>query len=149
MTTNLSKNAADNAGPNTPDKPVLRRSDVARMLGISISSVRRFEWTGVLHPKRVGKVWYFDIDEVQELPVRKPRPKKIQRQSAGQIAAAAFRRFAAGYDLRQIVEDLKVDPEEVERLYAHYERNNVRAHLDLEHQAKLERVRRSPLSFER
>ena len=127
-----------------PAPPVLlNRRRVAALKGCSTATVRRLEKKGVLHPiLHSSGAMVFDPAEVEALPPRKSRPKKIQRRSSGEVAAAAFQLFAKGYSLVQVVQLMAIDPEELQRLYFFYEKNNLRAFLQAEHQTKLARMTR-------
>lgn len=99
----------------------LTRKQVATRLQISTSSVRRLEGTR-LHPQEDERgVWWFDAEEVEALAltgaVRQRAPKRAQGNSAGDMAARAFRMFAEDCDLREIVVALRLPPEQVRRLY--------------------------------
>ena len=98
-------------------KAGLTRGKVAGMLGVSVATVRRMEGK-TLHPRQVDGTWRFDPDEVARIhPAEKPSSKRSTPQSAGDLASDLFHRFDQGQDLRAIVEELHLPPEQVRSLY--------------------------------
>lgn len=120
------------ASDKTASKPELTRSQVADRLGVSLSTVRRFEGDR-LHPK-VGpdNVRWFDADEVAALarevlkerpPTERPKTKAragADREAelpAGEIAARVFERLEERHSLAEIVVAVRVEPAVVRELY--------------------------------
>lgn len=93
----------------------LTRSDVARRLGVTTTTVRRLEGT-TLHPE-IGDdgVRLFTRDEVERLA--HARAAKPAPEATGEVAAEAFRLFRQGYDLAEIVMRLKQPPAAIRRLF--------------------------------
>src|SRR5689334_6337099 len=77
------------AAASASNMPRLSRTEAARVLGVHISSVRRLERAGVLHPERdaQGVVW-FDATEVEECRQRR-------EAAAGAVAAKEAERVHA------------------------------------------------------
>jgi len=104
--------------PSTPAPPSphgLTRSQVARQLGTTVTSVHRMRLRGELHPKRdAAGIWRYDPADVIRAAAARGTPN---RYTAGQVAAQAFQMFDQGGELKDIVIALQVTPEEVFRLY--------------------------------
>ncbi len=99
----------------------LTRREVAKRLGVSVSTVRRME--GVeLHPIQDHQgIWRFAEDEVRKAAKsRRPGRSRYARAQDGPIAARVFKAFAAGHTLREIVIEHEVHPAVVRDLYAHW-----------------------------
>ena len=114
----MSSVAMQQKQPSTPAPPSahgLTRSQVARQLGTTVTTVHRMRLRGELHPKRdaVG-VYHYDPAEVIRAAAARGTPGRL---TAGQIAANAFRMFDQGGELKDIVMALQITPEEVFRLY--------------------------------
>jgi hypothetical protein len=102
---------------------LLTRSQVARRLGLSLSTVRRME--GAQLNPIVGErgVRYFEETEIQAVFVRVRRTRVPEDERVdGTLAAAAFRLFRNGADVIAVVEELRESPEKVERLFDHWKR---------------------------
>jgi hypothetical protein len=103
----------------------LTRSQVADMLGVSISSVRRLERERLHAEVGADGYHYFDPAEVAALaselaaakrparPVAAPPPKL----SAGELAARAFECFEQRQSLAEVVIALRVEPRIVRELF--------------------------------
>lgn len=103
------------AAPALPGR--LTRSKVAARLGVSISTVRPLEGNQ-LHPVIESGIHYFESSEVEALAVAKsPRRPSGHDSDAGRIAAAVFRLLDAGKNLREVVEELEIEPDRVRALY--------------------------------
>ncbi|MDB4989681.1 MAG: hypothetical protein JWN04_4859 [Myxococcaceae bacterium] len=106
----------------------LTRVEAAARLGVSTSTIRRYEWDQ-LHPQADSRgVWRFDPAEVDAIKnstssrKRSTRPSKadtVQRATArrGRVAAQVFRMFARNLSLPQIVVTTRQPPEVVRALY--------------------------------
>ena len=103
----------------------LTRSEVADMLGVSISSVRRLE-RDRLHPERgPDGTHYFAPTEVTALATalaaeRRTKPSvapPTPKLSAGEIAARAFECFEQRYSLAEVVISLRIEPQVVRELF--------------------------------
>jgi hypothetical protein len=102
---------------------LLTRGQVARRLGLSLSTVRRME--GVQLKPIVGErgVRYFEETEIQAVFVRVRRTRMPDDERAdGALTAAAFTRFRNGADVIAVVEELREAPEKIERLFEHWTR---------------------------
>ncbi|MEI9935585.1 MAG: hypothetical protein WDO69_00035 [Pseudomonadota bacterium] len=102
---------------------LLTRGEVARRLGLSLSSVRRME--GVQLKPIVGErgVRYFEETEIQTVLVRVRRTRvPVDERADGTLAAAAFTRFRNGADVVAVVTELRVAPEKIESLFEHWKR---------------------------
>jgi hypothetical protein len=96
-------------GSVTPTGEVvgLTRAGVAELLGVSSSTVRRLEDRGVLHPRVIDGVHFFDPQEIH-------RARAARASSAptdGDAAALAFELLDQGAGLRDIVKRCRVTPE--------------------------------------
>jgi hypothetical protein len=106
-----------------PSSKLLTRGEVARRLGLSLSTVRRME--GVQLKPIVGErgVRYFEETEIQTVLVRVRRTRVPDDERAdGTLAAAAFTRFRNGADVVAVVTELRVAPEKIESLFEHWKR---------------------------
>jgi hypothetical protein len=102
---------------------LLTRGQVARRLGLSLSTVRRME--GVQLKPIVGQrgIRYFEETEIQAVFVRVRRTRVPDDDRAdGTLAAAAFALFRSGADVIAVVEELREAPEKIERLFEHWKR---------------------------
>lgn len=101
----------------------LTRSQVADLLGVSISTVRRLEGNQ-LHPQ-IGPrgVRHFSLTEVKQVSLQLPsNPQRAKQatprqRSPGETAAEVFGRFERRQGLSEIVRALRLDPRTVRRLY--------------------------------
>jgi hypothetical protein len=99
----------------------LTRGQVARRLGLSVASVRRFEGSR-LHPRcDEHGVWLFDPEEVRGLAAERARrdggDSKAARLHEGDLAARVFELFEAGRSLSAIVRELHEEPAKIRRLH--------------------------------
>jgi hypothetical protein len=146
-----SKQAAAAVAPAPPPLPPprLTRTAVARRLGCSVSKVRTLEGKA-LHPLVEGGVHTFAAAQVEALAATIPRRARAGDRGAGAQAAAVFRLFDAGKDLRVVVEELGVEPEQVRALYRQWrvpdleegERQRQRAERAAAEERELERASR-------
>jgi MerR family regulatory protein len=97
----------------------LTRGDVARRLGVHVSTVRRLEARGDLIPKieEEGGVRYFFLSQV--IYLKRRRTRKVQEQAA-EIRLAAFELFRRGVDWRDVAIRLHYDPLRIHRLWRLY-----------------------------
>jgi hypothetical protein len=111
------KAAARPPDHRVPDLPrlseaVLSRRQVAEILGISLSTVRRLEGQE-LHPVVRDGVNYFVPSEVEAIS----RSLALGPRSDGRLAAQIFVLLEQGLDLREIVVRAQVSPVQVRELY--------------------------------
>lgn len=101
----------------------LTRRQVARRLGLSLSTVRRMEG-GELKPIIDERgVRYFEATEIQAVFVRVRRMRRPDNERAdGTLAAAAFTLFQSGADVVAVVKELREAPERIEALFDHWKR---------------------------
>lgn len=106
-----------------PSGRLLTRGQVARRLGLSLSTVRRME--GVQLKPIVGErgVRYFEETEIQTVLVRVRRTRMPNDERAdGALAAAAFTLFRNGADVVDVVKQLREVPEKIEQLFGQWKR---------------------------
>src|SRR6185503_9723003 len=106
----------------------LTRADVAERLGVSVSTVRRFEGSR-LHPVISDKgVRRFKPEDVERLAAalaaEQNTPSRIEKAAVraaelpkGELAALVFERLEQRHSLAEIVIALRVPPDEVRELY--------------------------------
>ena len=106
----------------------LTRDDVAKRLGVSISTVRRLEGSR-LHPlideKSVRRFKASDVERLaKELEAEQRSPRNAQQavvraaeMSKGELAALVFEKLEQRHSLSEIVISLRVPPEDVRDLY--------------------------------
>src|SRR5262245_37208846 len=103
---------------------VLTRRQVAERLGVSVSTVRRNEFS-LLHPIYDERgVWRFDPQELTGLKLRRrvgrksaSRRRRHGRAAKGVLAARVFTMLERGASFAEIVIALKVEPTKLRRLY--------------------------------
>ena len=112
------KGANDNQGnPKTPEgNRLITRAEVARILGVSGSSVRRMEGRE-LHPIIVDEVHFHNEMEVRELLMSRSgaQPAAVLTYDA-ELAAKVFGLLDEGLDSVAIVKKLVIHPEVVEQI---------------------------------
>jgi transcriptional regulator with XRE-family HTH domain len=134
-------------GAKAADLAPLSRAQVADRLGISVSTVRRYEGTR-LHPQ-IGSdgVHWFAAQEVAELAAELANQPRMQRRlrnaaplagqgaarsaarSADEVAALVFERLEQRQTLAEIVIGVRVAPERVRELHAQWSQGLVEYHL--------------------
>jgi hypothetical protein len=93
----------------------LTRGGVARFLGVNVSTVRRMEARGQLHPRiGVGGIRYFNMHEMFRL---KTDQSRTIRNRAAEKRLTAFELFREGMDWREVAIRLRYDPYRVYRLW--------------------------------
>jgi predicted RNase H-related nuclease YkuK (DUF458 family) len=91
---------------------------VAQILGVDVSTVRRLEARGQLHPKiGRGGIRYFEMHEVRRLKAHRLRLLSNQHV---EMKLAAFVLFRKGVDWRDVAIKLRYDPHRVRRLWHLY-----------------------------
>jgi hypothetical protein len=118
----------------------LSRTEVAKRIGVSVPTVRRYEGT-LLHPDRDEHgVHWFDPREVTALAasrandalarnkIRNAKPANETR-TRGELAALVFERFEQRQSQAEIVIGLRVEPETVRELFDLYCRGLIEAQL--------------------
>ena len=134
-------------GGKPADPARLSRAQVADRLGISVSTVRRYEGSR-LHPQiEADGVHWFAASEVAELAAElanKPRLRRFLRnaasgvpsasgkaapRSADEVAALVFERLEQRQTLAEIVIGVRVAPERVRELHAQWSQGLVEYHL--------------------
>lgn len=125
---------------------LLTRAEVAARLGVSTSTVRRFEGEQ-LHPRRgADGVNRFDPAEVAALAMKllgeKPPKTKLQARNSnrasaaprtpGDIAAEVFARLEQRQSLAEIVVGVRVAPDVVRELHREWQRGLIEGELDRE-----------------
>jgi len=99
------------------DEPITR-GYVAQILGVDVSTVRRLEARGQLHPKiGRGGIRYFEMHEVRRLKAH--RLRLLDKQHV-EMKLAAFALFRKGEDWRDVAIKLRYDPYRVRRLWHLY-----------------------------
>lgn len=99
---------------------LLTRSQAARVLGVSVSTVIRREH--VLKPVVVNGVHLFDESVLKRevVTIRQRQATASLGSTAGEVAAAVFELLEAGVEPAQIVIRLRVAPDAVQALRAQY-----------------------------
>jgi hypothetical protein len=127
--------AARNPATLPSNGKLLRRTEAARLLGVSKSTLRRMEGialTPVVGPKNVH---LFQEEEVRAVVVTRRAHVGVQANS-GDVAADAFALFDDGVDVVDAVIQLRVSPDAIEQLYERWAR--LRSMLILSAQARSE-----------
>ncbi len=131
----------------------LTRAQVAVRLGVSVSTVRRYEGDR-LHPRvDADDVRWFDDKEVAVLAATLANePRAVRRRNAepspgthpasrpsGEIAAEVFERFEQRQSLAEIVIGVRVEPSVVRELFEQWSLGLVEAHLQREREPRMYR----------
>lgn len=104
-----------------PAGTLLTRGEVARRLGLSLSTVRRKACSS--NPSLASAVSVTSRTEIQTVLVRVRRTRvPVDERADGTLAAAAFTRFRNGADVVAVVTELPVAPEKIESLFEHWKR---------------------------
>ena len=99
------------------------RGQVARRLGMSLSSVRRMEGELLKPIVDARGVHHFEEAEIQAVFVRVRRMRAPHDEHAdGALAAAAFALFRSGADVIAVVKELREAPEKIEALFVQWNR---------------------------
>jgi hypothetical protein len=102
---------------------LLTRGQVARRLGMSLSSVRRMEGEQLKPIVDARGVHHFEETEIQAVFVRVRRARAPHDERAdGALAAAAFALFRSGADVIAVVKELREAPERIEPLFGQWNR---------------------------
>jgi hypothetical protein len=102
---------------------LLTRGQVARRLGLSLSTVRRMEGEQLNPIVGARGVRYFEETEIQTVLVRVRRTRMPDDERAdGALAAAAFTLFRNGVAVVAVVKELRESPEKVEKLFEDWKR---------------------------
>jgi hypothetical protein len=105
------------------DEESITRGYVAQILGVDVSTVRRLEARGQLHPKiGRGGIRYFEVHEVRRLSAHRLR---IVRNQHVEMKLAAFALFREGVDWRDVAIKIRYDPYRVRRLWRLYSLDKV------------------------
>lgn len=99
-------------------EPPVTRGYVAKVLDVDVSTVRRLEDSGKLHPS-VGLhgIRYFKMSEVVAL---KDRRRRAARSRTVEMRIAAFEMFRDGADWRDVAIKLCEDPLAIRQLWRAY-----------------------------
>lgn len=119
---------------------LLKRSEVARRLGMSLSSVRRLEGKAlspIVGPKGVR---YFEETEIQAVFVQIRQTRRSDARPDGALDAEVFRLFRQGLDAVDVVKRLRLAPDVVERLFQQWKRLCDTIVLDRRTAAELEKL---------
>ena len=103
------------------DGKLLRRTEAARLLGVSKSTLRRMEGTALTPVVGPKNVHLFQEEEVRAVVVTR-RAHLDTQASSGDIAADAFTLFDAGLHVVDAVKQLRVSPDVIEGLYERWAR---------------------------
>jgi hypothetical protein len=112
------RQGGDNAGAGR-----LTRGAVARMLGVSVATVRRHEGA-TLHPVQgADGVWYFDpadVEAARGLLSPRKRPVDATPEDVGGLAAQVFPLFARGDSFADVVIATRLAPSTVRTLHGEW-----------------------------
>jgi hypothetical protein len=128
-------NSGEREQVTAPAGKLLRRTEAARMLGVSKSTLRRMEGTTLTPVVGPKNVHLFQEEEVRSVIVTR-RSRVDTQASNGDVAADTFALFDAGVDVVETVKQLRVAPDVIEALYERWAK--LRAMLILSAQARSE-----------
>jgi hypothetical protein len=96
---------------------------VAKVLDVDVSTVRRLEERGQLHPTIGARgIRYFEMREVLAV---KERRRRTARGRTIDVRLQAFELFQRGADWRDVAIKLHYDPYDIHRLWELYSRDHV------------------------
>lgn len=104
-----------------PNGKLLRRTEAARLLGVSKSTLRRMEGTALTPVVGPKNVHLFQEEEVRAIVVTR-RAHVAMPANAGDVAADAFALFDDGVHVVDAVKQLRVAPDVIEALYERWAR---------------------------
>lgn len=104
-----------------PNGKLLRRTEAARLLGVSKSTLRRMEGTALTPVVGPKNVHLFQEEEVRAIVVTR-RAHVTMPTNAGDVAADAFALFDDGVHVVDVVKQLRVAPDVIESLYERWAR---------------------------
>jgi hypothetical protein len=113
--------AAQKPATLSADGKLLRRTEAARLLGVSKSTLRRMEGTALTPVVGPKNVHLFQEEEVRAIVVTR-RAHVGAQTTSGDVAADAFALFDAGVDVVDAVKQLRVSPDVIEGLYERWAR---------------------------
>lgn len=100
---------------------LLRRTEAARLLGVSKSTLRRMEGTTLTPVVGPKNVHLFQEEELRAIVVTR-RAHVGMAANAGDVAADAFALFDAGVHVVEVVKQLRVASDLIEALYERWAR---------------------------
>lgn len=115
------QSARQNPPALPPSGKLLRRTEAARLLGVSKSTVRRMEGTALTPVVGPKNVHLFQEEEVRAIVVTR-RAHVAMPTNAGDVAADAFALFDDGFHVVDVVKQLRVSPDIIETLYERWAR---------------------------
>jgi len=109
--------------------PNMRETAVARLLGVTRTTIRRLVGEGRLHRHPGPSKWSVRYDEAEVRKLAQTyKPRKVRRRGSpktesmtGRTAAAVFACFARGATLQAIVLECRVTPGIVRRLWVEWQ----------------------------
>lgn len=104
-----------------PNGKLLRRTEAARLLGVSKSTLRRMEGTALTPVVGPQNAHLFQEEEVRAIVVTR-RAHAGTPANSGDIAADAFALFDANVDVVDVVKQLRVAPDTIESLHERWAR---------------------------
>jgi hypothetical protein len=107
--------------PKDDLEPPVTRGYVAKVLDVDVSTVRRLETRGQLHPTIGARgIRYFEIRAVLAL---KERRRRAARSRTVDVRIAAFEMFREGADWRDVAIRLHEDPFAIRQLWERRDRS--------------------------
>lgn len=103
--------------PRSSTHTGLTRGQVARRLGVTVTTVVRKEKSGAL-PFTIDDdgIHRFRAEDVEKVRISPTRRRK-ELDTPGEVAAYAFNRFRGGATARDLVVELKITPERARALF--------------------------------
>lgn len=106
-----------------PFGKLMKRTDVARRFGLSLSTVRRMEGTALQPIVGARGVRYFVEEHVEAVFIRIRRTRgEATEPVPGPVAAEVLKLFKAGANAIDVVKEFRLAPELVEQLLADWQR---------------------------
>jgi len=114
--------AASQSGAPTdaavPCGKLLKRTQAARILGVSKSTLRRMEGDALTPVVGPGNVHLFHQEQIHSMVVT--RRSAVGTRANGDVAADAFELFDDGVHPVDVVKKLRIGPEVIENLHQHW-----------------------------
>ena len=119
-----SKDVVDTVGVESPaavsDDKLMRRAEVAKRLGVSVSTVRRMEGKELQPVVGPRGVRYFSAAQVQTVTLSIEHEPVVDLADDGDVAADVFTLFDDGQGPVAVVKELRLPPSTVEALHVHW-----------------------------
>ncbi len=120
---------------------MLRRTAVARALGVTVSMVRKWELSGELPVYMVENEHCFSPRDVEYLRIKRAKKSGLKNvHTDGELAAEIFAVLASGISVIECVQRFRVHPDVVEHCAGQYARMSGTVYLSAQQLSELQQV---------